>query len=174
MGRDKSFMVYKGKYLYEYPLRILEYFTEKIFISSNHTDYESLKYPTIKDKVKDLGPIGGIYSCLQKIKTEKTIVIACDLPFVSKEYVEALISASGKSSICMGIDSKAFPQPLISIFNSSVLSYLEEKIKRGDLKMRDLLVHSESRIVDLRSTIPDLDKNFININKPDDFEKFLT
>jgi molybdenum cofactor guanylyltransferase len=64
MGEDKAFMKFNNRYLFEYSLSVLQHFSENIVISSSDSRFTQLQYNRIEDEIPDLGPLGGIYSCL--------------------------------------------------------------------------------------------------------------
>ena len=52
-------------------------------------DY-SLKF--VEDEVKSKGPISGIMTGLKNIKTDYALVLPCDSPFISAEFIETMFN----------------------------------------------------------------------------------
>jgi len=70
MGMDKGFCALNGKPMVQYAIDILEQTCDSIIICSNNSDYELFDLPVIPDIIKDIGPMGGIYSGLKNSKTQ--------------------------------------------------------------------------------------------------------
>lgn len=173
MGQDKAFLTLKGKELYRYPLEKLEKFCSEIIISANNEKYNQLGYKVVHDEIQNIGPIGGIFSCLKETSNQKALILSCDLPFISDEYIQLLLSGCRSSSICMGTNLQGIPEALISIMDKSILPFLNENISSGIYKMNRLLDHPESCLLssDLLTGIPET--NFLNINSPDDYKNII-
>jgi molybdopterin-guanine dinucleotide biosynthesis protein A len=46
-----------------------------------------------RDVVPRCGPIGGICTALERSRTEVVVVLACDMPFVTPEFLERMVGA---------------------------------------------------------------------------------
>lgn len=92
MGRDKSLMDYRGKRLIEHVVDALRLFsTEIIIVTNNLHKYSFLENIVfIKDFVLDKGPLIGMISGLENIKTDWAFVISCDTPFLKGELINYL------------------------------------------------------------------------------------
>ncbi len=66
MGTEKGLVEINHKKMIEYSIDQLKKVTENIIIISNTNKYNYLKYPVYEDLIKDIGPIGGIYTGLCK------------------------------------------------------------------------------------------------------------
>ena len=66
---------------------------EDIVISGGNT---CLGHVLIKDKNKNIGPIGGILSVLESGKSNSYLVVPCDLPFFNQEAALPLIKSLAK------------------------------------------------------------------------------
>jgi molybdopterin-guanine dinucleotide biosynthesis protein A len=170
MGEDKAFLKFRGKYLYTYPLAILRHFCSEILISSSDERFRKDGFEVVKDEYKDSGPLGGIYSCLQRAGSEKSIVLSCDLPLVTKEFIEMLLSESGNSLICLGKNKRDMPEPLAGIYDKSLLPVMKTQLLSGNYKMSNLLTGNRHSILDVEKRGFDSDRIFFNVNSPSDIE----
>ena len=90
-GKKKLFLELEGKSFLESILDALQGF-DKIYLSvEDQAPYECLDLPMIVDEIPEIGPIGGIYSRLKACEEEALFVVACDMPFVTKEAVRRLL-----------------------------------------------------------------------------------
>jgi len=166
MGEDKAFMKYKNRYLYEYGLSILHFFSGDILVSSSDTRFDNQNYSRIEDEIPNLGPLGGIYSCLRKIKNNTAIILPCDLPMITTDIIDLLISQSDGYEITIPLNQNNLPEPLIGIYSTSLIPIIEKMIYSKNYKMQSLLKDSNSNLI----KIPELDaKVFNNINSQGDF-----
>ena len=92
MGFDKGLILYKGKHITQHLIDENANLFSKVLISSNNKEYLKFKQNLIPDKIIEIGPIGGIVSCLEKSKTDLNVFISCDSPFISKEILKKLLS----------------------------------------------------------------------------------
>lgn len=168
MGRDKAFLQYNEKELYKYSLEKLETLCEDILISANHHDFDQIGYPVIEDSIKDIGPIGGLYSCLPHVKHSKVLVLACDTPLVNISYLKILLQKSIHYSICMAAGPSGNPEPLIAVYDQNILPLLQNNIKNKNYKLNSLLQYPGSCSLELSEVPEKYRPEFRNINSPED------
>lgn len=141
MGKDKGMCNFRDKPLVEYAIEALKPFCGEILLSTNLTaGYEKYGLKLINDEIKEIGPMGGIYSCLKKVKTKYNIVLSCDTPFIGKELIKFIVNnISDEFDIVAPIHQNSFLEPLCAYYNISVLSKMNAFIKKGDYKLMALL-----------------------------------
>jgi len=139
MGSNKAFLNYQGELLIHRAISILKPLCSEIIISSNITDERLGNYPVIPDEIADIGPIGGIWSCLKASKSSINLVIPCDVPHVSTKLYEQLLNQfKGYDAVIPELpDGKL--EPLIACYQSSIISNIEEQIREKDYKLINLL-----------------------------------
>ncbi len=90
MGQDKGLVPFLGKPLIQRVLSRLESLGDEILITTNRPDgYRFLGVPLVSDLVPNRGALGGLYTALSAAHSPIVAVVACDLPFASKEILEA-------------------------------------------------------------------------------------
>ena len=71
-----------------------------MIISNTPNELSFLKYPIHKDIIPGSGPLGrNIYLALNFSKQEQCLVLACDMPFVTKDIIKFLIHEGTRSDI---------------------------------------------------------------------------
>ena len=127
MGSDKSMLQYYDLPQYQHVVRILEPLVEKVFISVRKQ--QRLNYPNIiMDKYDDIGPFGGILTALETYPEKSFLVLAVDMPMINEENLKLLITErdlSVKATAFYDVE-KGFPEPLACIWESSVLTDLQD------------------------------------------------
>jgi len=176
IGEDKSFLRLGGLTLLERAINNLEHLCSEIIISKKQTvrGYEHISF--IPDEIECIGPMGGLYSCLKKSKTETNIVLSVDAPFVNNNLLNFLLSNSvSYDTTVLEFKNRIFPMP--GVYKRRFLKILEDKIKNKDFKMVRAIKKSKNNIIDTSEHLKFFnDKYFININTKNDLliaEKFV-
>jgi len=164
MGTDKASMIYDELSFLQRAINLLNSFTDKIYISSN-SQYQDVNFPIVKDQIKNIGPIGGIYSILKSIKTQKVLIIPVDTPLLSWELISFLLKNHKEQDQISILKSKDGLQMLVGIYDQSALPIIEGQIRKQDYKLRNLLDKLRVNILDATDYISD----FQNINTQEDF-----
>jgi molybdopterin-guanine dinucleotide biosynthesis protein A len=91
MGQDKATLIYKEKPLAEYLLEVLN--TAGLEESYINNDSE------LADIIPDKGPLGGIYSALQKLSDKDYIFfVPVDMPKLTPKLTQKLIQSIGSEA----------------------------------------------------------------------------
>lgn len=186
MGRDKARLRFRDKTFIEHATDALGEITNgKISIVGslqfdnseiNHFSSEIKKLPVISDiKVKKSpAALVGLHSALAHAESDWIIVVACDLPFASKELFKHLAAFTGDENfdavVPLQPDGRA--QPLCAFYKrASCLPQIEELLRGEDLSLRNLLDRINTRFVEFSdfARLPNSDLFFLNINTPEDY-----
>ena len=164
MGQDKGLMLLNGKPMIEYIIEIAQQISTEIIIVANNDSYLKFNLPVYKDEFLDKGPLAGIYTGLKNTKTEKNLILSCDVPYIQKELIEFLISNSEKNEITISLFQDKL-HPLIGIYAKSCLPVILEQIKLNELKVASLFEKIKTKLLDVNEFDS---SNFRNINKESD------
>jgi molybdopterin-guanine dinucleotide biosynthesis protein A len=171
MGEDKGLLELKGLKMTEYVIGALEPTVSGIVIVSSNTEYNRFGYPVCADLIKDCGPAAGIYTGLHESTEEKNIVLSCDTPFVSTDFLRYLILHSGDEEITVPMVNSRV-HPLIGIYRKAILLRLRRYLEGGERKMTTLIKRFETKYLDVSlQTEFDTEKIFLNINTPEELRK---
>lgn len=166
MGFDKGLMNVNGKNSIEYAVEALEPITERIIIISNNDSYDYLGLPVYEDIVKGKGPIGGIFTGLTVSDTEKNLVVACDMPFISSELLEFILENTEFYEIALASFENKI-QPLCGYYLKETAMRLRELISDDILKMQEAIQFFHYKKIAVNKAIkfytPELS---MNINTP--------
>jgi len=162
MGTNKALLEYRGKRLIDNAIQILQHHTQNILISSNEI-IPNISFPFNEDEFIEIGPMGGLYSCLKASKTELNLIIPCDVPNIKPSFYKLLMENSdGFDAIIPRLpDGKL--EPLIACYKKSILPIIKECIYQKDYKMVRLLEKLNVKYIEVEST-----ESFKNINSPKD------
>ena len=138
MGQDKGFCALNQKPLISYSIDVLSPICNQLMIGANSENYKKFGYPVIRDEIVDIGPIGGIYSCLRSSKTNDNFVLSCDMPLISVELIEYILSKREGFDIVIPV-FKDFKEPLCAYYNKSITSGLLEAIHSNKYKIQNVI-----------------------------------
>lgn len=173
MGRNKAFLKVNGEVIIEKITRLFkELFDEVILVTNSPDEYRYLNIKIVADIYPKSGSLIGIYSGLYHASSQYAFVAACDMPFLKKDFIEYLIKQKDGYDIIIPFSPDG-QQPLHAIYSKSCLKPMEDQIKKGVLKIVDILPRLSVRYVKEDEIIPfDPEfKAFFNVNTPSEFQK---
>ncbi len=89
MGSDKGLVPFLGQALIQRVIGRLAPLADEVLITTNHPeDYRFLNLPLFTDLEPGRGALGGLYTALQAASHPLVAVVACDMPFASRELFE--------------------------------------------------------------------------------------
>lgn len=138
-GKDKSLTQFKGITFIEHSIKLLSQFTSNILISSNSNQYKKFGYPVISDKVKDIGPAGGLLSAFEETQTEWNIVLSTDLPLMNEHYLHYLADNRGNAHVVIGKDTHGEIHPLCGFYSIHITPYIKANIVKKKYSIKGLL-----------------------------------
>jgi molybdenum cofactor guanylyltransferase len=174
MGEDKALKKFNKITLIEYTIKRLQHQVNSVTINTNQNlqEYKKLGYPIIEDINPDrLGPLSGIFSSLQNIKTNWGFFSACDTPLLPKNIVARLYDeAQAKNKLIAVAETNNKLQPLVLLLHKNLTQSLNNFINSGDRKTQNWILQHHPAIVDCSKE----NNSFININTIQDFSDFKT
>ncbi|HAE61443.1 MAG TPA: molybdenum cofactor guanylyltransferase [Eubacteriaceae bacterium] len=177
MGFDKQKIILHNNRLMDRITEMLAEEFEQIIIVTNVPDiYKNSPYIITKDEIKNMGPLGGIYSGLKKASSLYSYVIACDMPVINMEYIHMMKEriTIRKPQACVA-RYKEWIEPFNAFYSSAQIEKIEECLGRGErsvyncLKGCDVLYIEES---DARKFSPNWDM-FYNLNTRGELASYL-
>jgi molybdenum cofactor guanylyltransferase len=167
-GVDKSQLVVEGRTIFERQVEALRGF--EVLVSSSR---DVPGYRTVRDAIEDGGPLAGIAAGLAAASTEWLLVLAGDMPYVTRELCDRLVSRTSDDIDAVGIRIDGLPEPLVCVLRvSRALPIVQRRLAARELKASRLLSDGALRVVwldeaELRAIDPDL-RAFFNVNSPED------
>lgn len=137
-GDDKSLFIYEGRPLINHVLDIIKpVFDDVIIIANDREKFSFLGLDVIPDIIPDLGPIGGLYTALEKINCSRVFILPCDMPFLSREFVEYMSQIPDLYDVVVP-QSGGYFQPLHAIYGKKCLPYIIKNIEEKKFKINSL------------------------------------
>ena len=166
MGRDKALLPFAGGTLAEFVAGTVVSVTGQVVLVGDPDLYHDLGYPVIPDRYPGEGPLGGILTALDHTQSDWNLVVACDMPGISGEFLSRILEAAEKSTndVLLPIGPGGRPEPLCAAYHRRALTALESAFASGERKItRGLQAVRTARLV-----IPEL-APFQNVNTPEDW-----
>lgn len=165
-GVDKSQLVVDGRTIFERQVEVLRDAVVEILVSSPR---DIAGYRTVRDVVEDGGPLAGIAAGLAAVRTPWLLVLAGDMPYVTRELIDRLVSRTRDDIDAVGIRIDGIPEPLACLLRvSSSTQIVQARLAARALTASRLLTDAELR-VDWLDDVPR--RALFNVNEPSDVGK---
>jgi len=153
MGQDKAILNYHGKSQLQWSYESLKEFCERTFVSVRPDQREEptrAQLPQIIDLEPGIGPIAGISAALTTHPDVAWLVLACDLPFLSRATLQNLIARRDPARVATAYRSTydGLPEPLCAIWEPTSAARIGEWIAAGKECPRKLLINSDVALLD--------------------------
>ncbi|TDN96221.1 molybdenum cofactor guanylyltransferase [Sunxiuqinia elliptica] len=169
MGQDKGLVDFQGKRMVEYAIDLLSPYCDELLISVNQPGYENFGLKLVADQYPNFGPIGGLHASLKEAKNEWSLVVGCDMPFLTPEFVELLLSEQINTCGVVPVHERGL-EPMAAMYHNSLGPQLETYILKGSLKLQQVFRELPVSFVDVTDLLKQSPKLFANLNHPSDLE----
>ena len=170
MGKDKGLIEYhQGQPQRMYIYNMLSSLCEKAFIGlrlDQQTEVGEL--PLITDNENYQGPFKSLLAAHDAYPLQAWLVIACDLPFLTKRTLRKLIEERDRTKIATAYyqPEQDFPEPLLAIWEPEGLRLAKIYAKGGNNSPARFLMGA-----DYKKVVADSAQELMNANRPEDFEQ---
>ncbi len=175
MGQDKAQLRLGPKTVLERIAAELSPATSSVTLVGSSQAYAGHSLPSVPDVYEKWGALGGIHGALSAARTDWIIVIACDLPFVTRDLFERLKSFADESiDSIIPMQSDGRSQPVCAFYRrATCLPEIERLISAGEHTPRTLLANVRTRYVQFKELgdLPGAENFFLNLNTPEDFKR---
>ena len=172
-GKNKALVEIDGTPLIERVLRVMEpLFSSIVLITNTPGTYAFLKVSMFEDRIKGLGPLGGIFTGLKVISEKAGFFVACDMPSLNSDLIRYLASVRKGYDVVVPTFSGKF-EALHALYTKNCLKGIEALINDGIYQTIQLFQSVHVRYVeenDIRRFDPEF-SSFSNINKPEELRK---
>ncbi|MDO9539053.1 MAG: molybdenum cofactor guanylyltransferase [Methanocalculus sp.] len=168
-GKEKYFFNYKGRSFLSYLIEALSPVTDEIIIVARDHDqcsrFEEIPgIRTITDRVRGIGPLGGILAGVEEAEGELLFITACDMPCIRSDVVTYLFSVIEDHDAAVPCWNEEMFEPLHAVYRKTALK--EYLTTHSSLSLRAMVRGIHTRYVqidEIKSIDPNL-ATFTNIN----------
>lgn len=178
MGTNKALLEINGATVIENVVEELKSVVNNIIIVTNSfEEYEFLQLPMVEDLWKGKGPLAGIQAGLSSSTTEKNLIVACDMPFISAELGTILLNElTDYQAVVPEISGQL--HPLFAAYQRDIGKEIERALEANQLRIRGIFENIHVKIMN-DPALSNLgfqikDANFFNMNHPEEYEQART
>ncbi len=176
MGQDKALMPFRGVPLIQYVMDRLAPLADEIIVTTNAPEnYVFLGVPLFRDIIPERGALGGLYTAIKSASHSQVAVVACDMPFASKQFFSAASKLLLTSEADLVIPQTEYGlEPLHALYRrEACLHPIEKALDANKWKVISWFDEVNVHTLSLEETTvynPD-GLAFWNLNTPEDFAK---
>lgn len=169
MGRDKALIEFEGTTLLARAFATVSAVAVKTTVIARTPDaYPG--FPVIADLRPDCGPLAGIETALSVAKTDAVIVLACDMPFVTADFLKLLTSKAGKDRAVIPVDADGRPCGVCAVYGQEILPQVSNRLDADDRRLDRLFSSITVDFVQFAdfAALPGAENILVNLNAPND------
>lgn len=174
MGRDKGLLEIDGAPMIVRTMRLVEGIAGRATIVGEAESYQRLGLRTIRDDWEHGGPLGAIATALRATDCSWNLVVACDLPYLTRAWLEFLIGRARdcKADALLPMNDRG-AEPLCAMYGKSCEAAIWLALDRGVRKVTEGLAHLRVEYLEPREwKLFDSDGLlFKNMNSPEDYHE---
>ena len=178
MGADKAFMTLDGNT----PLvrgavdALAAVCDDVLLVGGDPSRFVRLDLPArwTPDAIPGEGPLAGILGALFASEHEACLVVACDMPYLNPELLEAMAEVPRDYEILAYPRAEGY-EPMLAIYTRSCIPAIERMLYEGSLRAHDLLRVMRVRLVPER-IVARFDPEgtaTVNLNTPQDVARAM-
>jgi len=180
MGVDKGLLEIAGVPMIARAARLVESVVgSPVVVVGTPEKYRGLGLPAIADDWPGCGPLGGIATALRASDAEWNLIVACDLPYLTRTWLEYLLQRARDSEaeavVPMNLtpENKRGAEPLCAVYHKGCEPTLRRALERGVRKVTDGVAELRVEVIEpMEWKGFDSDGHlFKNVNTPADYEQ---
>lgn len=139
MGSNKALLAFEGQPLVVRAAATVAATGIGVTVVGNPELYAPLGLQAIADDEPGLGPLGGIATALAHSRHAWNLIVAVDLPFLTAEWLAALVdrALASKSARAILPRSERGLEPLCAVYHRDCLPGIRSALARGVRKVTD-------------------------------------
>ena len=175
MGQDKALLSFGDRPLAAWVAERVQQVCGDVSLVGEPMKYAAWGFPVIEDVIRNQGPLGGIHAALAHSDARFSLVVGCDMPYLSPEFLGLLLRIAQETEADAVVPrSEGFEyEPLCAVYSRSCLAPIEEALQAGQRKIGDVLRRLRLRAVPRAEWKPydPEGRLFQNLNTPEDYEQ---
>ena len=174
MGREKALIELAGEPMALRLANLLEPLAEQVTLIGAAARFVELPLRVVPDDEPGLGPLGGIATALRVSRQEWNLVLGCDLPFLTAEWLQYLIGrAASAADAVLPVGERGHFEPLCAMYRRSCGAPIAAALGRGVRKVTDGLAGLRVEPIPVADWKPfDFEgRLFKNMNTPEEYEE---
>ncbi len=154
MQRDKAALTYHGQSQLAWAYDLVSQVCAATFVSvrpDQRDEATRAAFPQIVDRQPGIGPIAGISAALAQHPKAAWLIVACDLPFLTRATLDHLIAHRDPARLATAYRSShdGLPEPLCAIWEPAARELVQAHIDAGKQCPRKFLINANTLLLDL-------------------------
>jgi molybdenum cofactor guanylyltransferase len=179
MGSDKGLLPFLGKPLIQRVIDRLAPMADEVLVTTNNPEaYRFLGLPLYEDVMPGKGALGGLLTALTAASQPLVAVVACDMPFASRQLFTFMAESLETSGGDIAIPSSAEGlEPLHAVYRrATCLPAAQAALERGEMKLISWFPQVQVEVIpfDKIAAIDPSPHIFLNLNTPADLKRAET
>jgi len=138
-GADKGTLLVGGRAIIERELDVLRELTPALLIVASRCEaYAHLGVPVVPDVKAGVGPLGGIWTALERSTEPHVVIVACDMPFLSLAFLQHLVKRVRGVDVAIPKDVDGY-HPLCAAYAQTALPAIRTRVMEGRLDVVGLV-----------------------------------
>ncbi|MDE3109973.1 MAG: molybdenum cofactor guanylyltransferase [Acidobacteriota bacterium] len=174
MGRSKAALELRGVPMLVRMARLVESVAGAPTVIGNLNGADSFGLATIADEWPGAGPLGAIATALGASVAPWNLIVACDLPYLTNEWLEFLVRRALDSQADAVVPANTRgAEPLCAMYNKRAEAAIRAALERGVRKVTDGLADTLVELIDPFEwkAFDSEGSLFKNMNSPEDYEE---
>ena len=135
MGQSKAWVELAGAAFIVRVIETLRRVCDEILIVANEAaEFESLDAQVVPDVFPGRGSLGGLYSGLNAAKSELSIAVACDMPFLRADVARLVLARAADADVVIPRLGDQL-ETMHAVYGKRCLPHMEERLRAGRLKI---------------------------------------
>lgn len=152
MGHNKALLTVGGIPIIERVIGVAGAFAPDVtpvIVTNTPAEYAYLGLPMLADSATEAGAIGGIHAALTHAVEKRiawTLVLACDMPFVSAKLLRLMYAHTTDTEIIVP-QVAGYTHMLHAFYHQRVLTQVTQAIANREFAVRHLLQHVQVKTI---------------------------
>lgn len=149
MGQDKALLPFGDRPLAVWMAELVQAVCEDVSLVGSAGKYSGLGFPVIEDVFPGQGPLAGIYAALAHSEARFNLIVGCDMPYLSKEFLRWLlgVAQSGKEDLVIPASEAHGYEPLCAVYTTACRAAMEEALRSGERKISGFFERARVRVL---------------------------
>lgn len=101
--------------------------------------YGALRWPVIADQIAGRGPISGLHAALTYTVADWNLIVACDLPFVTADFLSFLIERAAGTQAVVPVAVNGSFEPLVAVYHRECLAAVDQSLQSRQYSLQKLV-----------------------------------
>jgi len=175
MGFDKARLPLGSERMVDRQIRLLRSICRSVSIVGLPDKFTGTNVQVYEDEIPGKGPLGGIHTGLRRSRTEFSLFLSCDMPFMEARFLRYLCGQAlvGRASVTVPPPWAKGLYPLCAVLRRRVRSAVRSSLASGQNQVGRFFSKSQRRTISKAefARAGFSPRIFYNVNTPEEYEK---